>query len=82
MTDVLSKGRICLAALRQYSSLPSLSLVRRLIRCRAVPALDVIVFAQIVFEAPSVEVGRLTPFVETSTWRSLRVRLSPKSRFS
>lgn len=32
-------------------------------------------FAQIVFEAPSVEVGRLTPFVETSTWRSLRVQV-------
>ena len=42
----------------------------------------VMVFAQIVFADPSVEVGRPTPAVETSTWCSLRVRLSPKSRFS
>ena len=82
MTDVSPNGRIRFAALRQYSSLPSLSFVRRLIRCRAVPALDVMVFAQIVFADPSVEVGRLTPAVETSTWFCLRVRLSPKSRFS
>ena len=74
MTDVSPNGRVCFAVLRQYSSLPSWSLVRRLMRCRAVPASDVMVFAQIVFAAPSVDVGRLTPPVETSTWRSWRVR--------
>ncbi len=64
---MLSKGSDLLGGVTPVlvAATPSLSLVRRLIRRWAVPALDVMVLAQIVFAAPSVEVGRPTPPVET-----------------